>query len=168
MVLISAVPGDKPPLEELQEENPVDPGDAELQGGAEDPLVGVAFRFRRGCLGVGKAAPDRKDVDRVFQEGAFVPFPVRFSPDELPAPFPDLLQADDVEEFVVEFPVQGVAVVGEGKLQQMGRREEFEEGEKLPVPAVRGIPHQGLAGAQVYVQVSSMPDRSRKGRTISP
>ena len=44
VAFVPAVPGDEPPLEELQEENPVDPGDAELQGGAEDPLVGVAFR----------------------------------------------------------------------------------------------------------------------------
>ena len=152
VAVVPVIPGDEPPLEEFQEENPVDPGDAELQGGAEGPLVGVAFRFRRGCLGGGKAAPDLQHVDRVFQQRAFVPFSVRFSPDELPAPLPDLIQADDVEEFVIEFPVQGVAVVGEGKLQQMWRREEFEEGQQLPVPAGGGISHKSFAGAQVDVR----------------
>ena len=55
-------------------------------------------------------------------------FPLRFSPDELPSPLPDLLQADDVEGFVVEYPVQGVAIVGEGKLRRWGGEKSLKRG----------------------------------------
>lgn len=53
------------------------------------------------------------------------------APDQLLPFIFNLFEADYVQQFVVEFLVEGVAVIGERLLEQMGRREDLVEGCQL-------------------------------------
>jgi len=131
------VMGDEPTFEEFEEENPIQPRNAEFQTDAEEALFNVGAELF-GVIQVLQHPLTGEDGDSVLQQGPVIACSRPLAPDQLFTLVLDLFQADDMQEFGVKLPIEEIAVVGKGKFEQVGRGEEHGY---ITSPPPRQSPH---------------------------